>query len=335
MVQAQHFTAPPVEWLIPNLIPTGMLTVLSGRDGLGKTLLALEIAQAVLLGRPLFSHPEFPTRPGGVFACLFDDAASLTAHRLSLMGIRHHPAFWIPQQFDLAEPSETWRDLEPLIREHRPRLVIVDALYMITPATPGAGNDAAVMRPVLECLDQLAQRTNTALILIAHDRKAGDDVAGSFVVQAVAKMILRLHLPASANDGDPDEGPTTHERILKIQKNKQGDKTAYRLTLNGPGDWAFQGSQRAWRERTEADRDQNLRERIMRFIDTRPDVLVPERDVLDAMRQRASAVRAQLHHLVGTQSLEHPPGGYRRPIVTDESGSPRPRRQRMPSPPSA
>ncbi|MBI2091225.1 MAG: ATP-binding domain-containing protein [Deltaproteobacteria bacterium] len=62
------------------------------------------------------------------------------------------------------------------------------------------------MRPVMRALNLMAERTGAAVLLVAHDRKNADDVAGSYVIRAACKVILRLLLPRGT-EVDPDEGP--------------------------------------------------------------------------------------------------------------------------------
>lgn len=43
---------PPREWLVPDLVPAGTVTLLTGDGGTGKSLVALQLAAACAMGRP-------------------------------------------------------------------------------------------------------------------------------------------------------------------------------------------------------------------------------------------------------------------------------------------
>jgi hypothetical protein len=240
--QAADLKAPAVEFTIEGLLPSGMLTTLSGRDKRGKTILALEIARSVLLGTPLFG--AFPTKQGPVAAYLLDDPPSVTLDRLTTLGLREHPELFVAtgEDANLVDPVRFLCQARAQVREVRARLVVVDALYLLIPASREAGNDQARMRPVMLALNALAEKTGAAVVLVAHDNKAGRDVAGSFVVRAASKAILRLVLPRGVEE-DSDGGPTTRERILRVEsKLLHGEN--WRLRLDGVGAWLLHGTQR-------------------------------------------------------------------------------------------
>src|SRR5262249_24212552 len=193
-------------------------------------LLALEIARAVLRGLPLFGR--FPTRRGAVMAALLDDPLALTLERLDQLGVRG------PQDdFYMVDPTTSTdprAGVEHGAREAailKPALVILDALYLFLPGGNNAENDAASMRPVMVRLDRLVTETGAAVVVIAHDNKGGTDVAGSYVIRAMAKAVLRLTLPKEQDETEPDE-PTTSRRILTLES-KLVASAAHLLELRG------------------------------------------------------------------------------------------------------
>jgi hypothetical protein len=56
-VQASQLEVRPVQWLWPDRIPQGGLTVLAGEPGLGKSLLSLWLASRLSRGE-LGEHPR-------------------------------------------------------------------------------------------------------------------------------------------------------------------------------------------------------------------------------------------------------------------------------------
>jgi hypothetical protein len=135
----------------------------------------------------------------------------------------------------------------------RPTFVFVDALYRFIPSG-GAydqGNSAGAMAPIIEAFNHVPRETGAALELVAHDNKAGSDIAGSYAIRAGVKSILRLlYPPAIARQiaqGD-EEARESPERILQLNKLKTGRPTSWYLRLEGAGQWTFHGGSQAYRK---------------------------------------------------------------------------------------
>lgn len=125
--RACDIKAPTVRYVIERLLPAGMLTVLSGKDDRGKTVLALEMARAVRTNKPLFG--KLGVKQGLGVALLLDDPASMIKERLDKLGIGDLP---VATDLDVKrnDPVAMLKELTSLVEKHRPRLIIVDALYL-------------------------------------------------------------------------------------------------------------------------------------------------------------------------------------------------------------
>lgn len=164
LLAAAEAEAPAVTELVEGLLPDGMLAVLSGKDKNGKTLLAQEIVRAILTGRPLLGR--FPVRAGPVVAAFLDDPMSITLGRLATLGVRRHANLYLAEPQRLGDNPFAFLDrLETEGLLFGPVLIVLDALYLLTPTSADAANDAARMTPILRRLDQLATRTRAA---VAH-----------------------------------------------------------------------------------------------------------------------------------------------------------------------
>ena len=95
------------------------------------------------------------------------------------------------------------------------------------------------MRPVMVRLDRLVTETGAAILVVAHDNKGGTDVAGSYVIRAMAKAVLRLTLPKEQDEPEPNE-PTTTRRVLTLES-KLVASAAYLLELRDVGAWELLG----------------------------------------------------------------------------------------------
>lgn len=220
-----------LEWVIDQIVAAGMLTLLSGKDKLGKTLLAWEFCRSVLQGTPFVG--QFHATQGSVVFLALDDPATVTMHRLDCLNLAEQP------NLDLATPADCnlaskgfWTRLGEEIDRIHPRLLIIDSLYLLLPAGAESMNQAGGMGPLMNEFNKICERTGAAIVLITHDTKQGETVAGSFVIRAAAKQILRL-------TGVPD---ASHGRVLRIE-GKLVEKMDWTLQFNGPGDWTLIDSQ--------------------------------------------------------------------------------------------
>jgi archaellum biogenesis ATPase FlaH len=243
LVRAAELKADPVSFTVHSLIPAGMLSLLSGKDKRGKTLLAQEIVRAVLRGAAFLDR--FPCERGPVVGAFLDDPTSLTLDRLEALGMRHNPELYLvpPLAFD-GDAMRFLDRLEAAVARVRPVLVVVDSFYQLVPSGRDAGNDQARMGPLMARLNRLA--TVSAVLAVAHDNKAGADVAGSHVIRAAAKCILRLTLPRGAETEDEDGPPATPRRILTLES-KFAAASSWALEIRGVGDWRCCGSPRELR----------------------------------------------------------------------------------------
>lgn len=224
----------PIEYLINGLIPAGWFGELAGRDGRGKTLLGMNIAKSVLTGAPLFDTFEVGKR-GPVVMYLLDDPENLVRERLNQLGMLDLPGLYVGTQadLDLSDP-DLFADLADLCEEVNPALVMIDALYLFTPATKGSSGDQAnssgAMMPIVQAFDRICTQTGATVALVAHDNKAGTDVAGSQAVRNMAKWILRMALPKQY-EKDKQGGRTTNDRILELDKLKTGQSQVWGMTI--------------------------------------------------------------------------------------------------------
>jgi hypothetical protein len=249
--------ATPITYLVEDMLPAGMLGALGGKDGMGKTLFGAEIIKCVLTGQKLFGR--FAVQQGTVYALFLDDPEFLVRERLAVMGILDHPDLHVATEndVDMTDPKAMLASLIELLKAAAPRptFVLVDALYLFIPSGGASdqGNSAGAMAPVIEAFNQVTRETGSALLLVAHDNKAGSDIAGSYAIRAGLKSIIRILLPPAiakkVAKGD-EEARETPERMLQLNKLKTGRPGSWYLRLDGPGQWTFHGTAQAYRKAT-------------------------------------------------------------------------------------
>lgn len=219
-----------VDWLWYARIPRGRLTLLAGLPGEGKSFATCDWAARISRGQP---WPDGSPCPLGrvIFVTAEDDPADtlrprLDAHGADCQRIHHLQGVMARTSGGGIQPTHfTLGDIEPL--EHAIRelggidLIVIDPIGSYLGSRTDAHRDNEV-RAMLAPLAALAQRTNAAVLLVAHPRKAfsqhpDDCVLGSRAFTGIARTVLhllrdpncedrRLLLPGKNNLAEPAPG---------------------------------------------------------------------------------------------------------------------------------
>lgn len=183
----QDKPVPARSWLVPGLVPNRQVTELDGDGGVGKSLLALQLAVCVATGNKWLGRE---TRSGGaIYLACEDDLAELhgrlrdiaAEHRIELRDLA-----WLSlvpmagQDAVLALPPDVkgaplqhtaaLRALVDAIAVHQPSLVVLDTradLY------GGEENNRLQTRQFVTILRHIAIQHDLAVVLLSHPSLAG------------------------------------------------------------------------------------------------------------------------------------------------------------------
>ena len=231
-----------VHWLWDKHLPLGKITLLDGDPGMGKSLLALNLAARVSSGLPM---PDgTPGQQGGVILIAPEDGAADTLKpRLEAAGgdpsrvlllntvqsLDAKKMQVVDRPFSLSQDLEL---LEQAIKQTNALLVVLDPLMAVLGHNVDSSRDQDI-RAVFTPLAQLAERTGCAILLIRHLKKGSSHNAlyrgaGSIGIIAAARTGLLVAQ-------DPyDE----HKRILATTKNNLSQKAphlSYQIGENESG----------------------------------------------------------------------------------------------------
>ncbi len=225
---------PERAWYIPGMVPSRTVTLLSGDGGLGKSLLAIQLAVASCLNaetigiRPEHCRvvyvgaedevDEFHRRMHsvlGAFGKSFDDLEG----RFVLLPLAESDAtLSAPDKAGRMVPTPLMGYLIEKIVAFEPGLVVLD-----TSADLFGGDEIkrAQVRQFVADLRKIAIRVNCAILLLSHPSVAGMQ-SGSGTSGSTAwnnSVRSRLYLTAATGDGaDPDA------RVLTTMKANYGPK---------------------------------------------------------------------------------------------------------------
>lgn len=237
---------PDPVWAIPDLLPVGLAT-LAGKPKVGKSWLALQIAQAVATGGHALGQA---VTAGPVLYLALEDSPRRLRSRMELQGWPVLPQgqgeFMTLGDFDaqigpLSDPLAVMR-LTDQMRSGGYRLVVIDTLSR---AIRGDQNDADTMTRALSPLQAAAIDLNCVVLVIDHHRKAnmGDtdpilDLGGSVAKAGVADCVWGLYreqgkagaiLHILGRDVDEQRLRLTHDRVTGCWQS-EGDADALKVT---------------------------------------------------------------------------------------------------------
>ena len=206
-----------VEWLWPERIPLGKLTVVDGDPGLGKSAMTLDIAARVSAGVGL------PDRewcaPAGVLLMSAEDglrdtirprldAAGADTGRILALTTKTGPQgaeqmISIPEDLPLIERE---------IKRIGARLVVVDPLMAFLSGDTNSHKDQDVRR-ALAPLASLAQRTGAAILIVRHLNKTS---GGNTLYRGVGSIGIigaaRAGLVVAEDPEDPERRILAHNK---------------------------------------------------------------------------------------------------------------------------
>lgn len=194
--------------LAAGRVPLGMITLLGGDPGLGKSLLTCHLAAEV-------------SRCGGavLLASAEDSYGAVVRPRLEVSDANLDLVHYVRVRLeaddldgDLTLPDDV-AQLSDLVAHHAAKLVVIDPLMAHLPDHVNSWRDQS-MRRALSPLNRLAGKQRCAVVVVVHLNKApGNDplrrTGGSVGIPAAVRSALLL-----ARDPDDPDGESGSARVL-------------------------------------------------------------------------------------------------------------------------
>jgi Bifunctional DNA primase/polymerase, N-terminal/AAA domain/Primase C terminal 1 (PriCT-1) len=267
---------PPVEWLVDDLLVRGQTTMLAGREGQGKSMLALAIA---------VDNPDLR-----VVYIDAENGYSEIHRRVHGLGVAAGRLRYIEaERFHLGHDLVALSELLPASTD----VVVLDSFRALCPGLDE--NDSAQVDPVLQALARLVRERKIAVLVLHHAGKGGLEYRGSTALGAGVGLgfTMRRH------DDDPERAtrrevvcwkcrvaPEPAKRWLSIELRVDGQLTVAEVEPYEPGD--------------------DLRAKILDRV--KPDESVSAAQVARRLgrNERDNAVLDELKRLVGDGVFERP-----------------------------
>ncbi len=227
---------PPPQWLVEGLIPAGGLVLLFSEPGVGKSLLALDLALSLAEAHSswfgLRLDPDRPVRQRPFVVCAVGEGLRSLSSRIEAWRSRAPGAVLdrlliVPDVPSLAQPAECSAFLEAIVGAGvvAPRLLVFDTLARGTVGRDENSVDEASV--TVTALDYLrAELEDTTLLVLHHAGWVKGRERGSSAFRAAADAVLGL---------ERDEGSgLVMLRTYKQRDGAVGAPLTFRLTPAPP-----------------------------------------------------------------------------------------------------
>jgi hypothetical protein len=227
-----------INWLWPQRISLGALTIVTGQVGISKSTLTIDIAARVTTGMRWSDGSGSAPRGDVILVGSEDDPGKIVIPRLTAAaadmsrvhicrGVRsanadHLDALLLERDLDLVR-----RQLDRLTDV---RLIVFDPLSENVSADE---NSNAQIRAALQPLVALAQERDVAIVAVLHQSKKTDLGVVQRIAGASSYGQLARHILAVMNDPEDETVGMERRRLVVVAKNSYGHQNCgqkYRVT---------------------------------------------------------------------------------------------------------
>lgn len=225
---------PPRDWLVPDLIPSGTVTLLTGDGGTGKSLVAIQLAVACAAGKPWLGRKAASGQ--ALFISAEDDEDELhrrlqdvaqaedvefsSLDQLTIRSLAGEDALLasLEPRSGTLRRSSLYNEIDAFLIDLKPVVLVLDTLADLF---PGNENDRAQARQFVGLLRRLAMRHQCAVVLLSHPSlsgmQSGSGTSGSTGWRNSVRSQLYLHRVMHG-----DEEPNPDARVLETMKANYG-----------------------------------------------------------------------------------------------------------------
>ena len=242
-ISADQVKAEPIEWLVEGIFPLGMLGVIGGNPGMGKSQIAINLAALATSGKGSPDKQLFLNVGSVIILANEDDPARTIRPRLEAAGAvlsKVHIVQGVTNSKKEIDYFQLDKDIATLLQKAKElgdvRLIIIDPPNAYIGGKTDTYKDSDVRR-LLAPLQVLANETGALILLVVHLNKRSDGGApqrfnGTTAWIAVARVAYlvgedealrtRFMLPVKNNIGNDKKG-YGYEILEKIYHNPTGD----------------------------------------------------------------------------------------------------------------
>jgi hypothetical protein len=287
----KHFA--PLKWVIPNILPEGCY-LLTARPKVGKSWLGLQISLAVALG--LVTLGQQASAGKAVYFALEDNQRRLQDRLKQLRPEGYAtPDLLLFTEWPRFDAGGLDR-LKELIERERPKLVVIDTLAKVRPATTNSNvyeQDYKALAP----LTALANQNRCCIVVVHHNRK------GKSEADALEQISGSLGLVGAVDGALVIDGVRSDKQYkLSLIGRDIPNDDELAISRKSNGEWEVLGV--AQQVFISAERKQ-----ISEFLAFHPGGLKP-REIADHLGKGQSATRKLLMSMVNDRQVKVAHGLY-------------------------
>ncbi len=231
-------TMQPIEWLWPERIACGKISIIAGNPGLGKSQITTALAAVVTTGGRWPDGSECTKQGSVIFLSAEDDpadtikprliAAGADVKRCSLLNASIKEGTDRKQRIRGFDLSKDVQRLSSVLRQHDDvRLLVIDPISAYLGKTDSHNN--AEIRGALEPLSKMASEHNVAIVLLTHLNKSTHQ-------EPIERIIGSIGLIAAARAGYivlKDKKREERRYFLPVKNNIGVDNTGFAYCVEG------------------------------------------------------------------------------------------------------
>lgn len=174
------------EWLLGNILAKGEITIIAGEESGGKSWLAFAFASILSRGEDLDGKVCDKTKRIFLLSCE-NKTSTVIKERLDLLEANQEYIFSNSKLLDLSEPKN-FCALEEKIEELKPSLIIIDPVNKYFGSRIDLHRDNQVAS-LIGKLEELARKSNIAILLLHHITKYEKTIAGSYAFASACRLV--------------------------------------------------------------------------------------------------------------------------------------------------
>jgi RecA-family ATPase len=227
-------TVPERQWTVKDRIPASNVTLLSGEGSVGKSILSLHLATAVVLGRDWLG--TLPEMGSALCVCCEDDADELwrrldliflhygaactefeNLHLISLAG--QETLLAAPNNNGLIQPTQLFGRIHKAACDIQPKLIVLDNSADVY---GGSENDRTQVRQFIGILRGMAIASGAGILLTSHPSLTGINTGTGLSGSTAWNASVRSRLYFKRAVTEKDEEPDPDLRVLEVMKSNYG-----------------------------------------------------------------------------------------------------------------
>jgi hypothetical protein len=174
-------TPPPVPWVVNPFLVASCVTMLAGREGQGKSMLALALGAAIGHGADLAG---LECEHGTVLYIDAENGEREAHRRVHGLGVRPGTLTYVEAQgFNLAADMPL---VDEFVLQHKPTVLVLDSLRSLAPGLDE--NDSKAAEAALRPVSRLSQTRGLPVLVLHHAGKNGFEYRGSTAIGAAGVL---------------------------------------------------------------------------------------------------------------------------------------------------